>query len=214
MALNVGTTAVQLPGVKPGVQQDLVNIGSETIYYSQLPSVSGSSTSLAAGATVTVTGNYYVVCPTGHGQLDVLVHDPEADEPVSPVLSVFGRSGAVVKQAGDYGVADVTGAAPLSVASTQQAGDYTFVLGDAGTVVEGTKATAQTFTIPTHASVAFPVGTIIEVFQDGAGQITIAGAGGVTLRSDGAKVKTAAQYATIGLRQRAADEWVLSGDLA
>jgi hypothetical protein len=58
------------------------------------------------------------------------------------------------------------------------------------------------------------VGTIIEIFQYGLGQITIAGGGGVTLRSDGSKVKTAAQYATIGLRQRATDEWVLSGDLA
>lgn len=32
----------------------------------------------------------------------------------SPVASVFGRTGAVVAQAGDYAVADVTGAAPLA----------------------------------------------------------------------------------------------------
>jgi hypothetical protein len=32
----------------------------------------------------------------------------------APVASVFGRTGAVVKQAGDYAVADVTGAAPTA----------------------------------------------------------------------------------------------------
>lgn len=100
-----------------------------------------------------------------------------------------------------------------TLTSSQKTGNYTFKLADAGTVVEGTDASAQTFTIPANSSVAFPVGTTIEVFQDGAGQITIAGASGVTLRSDGGNVSTTGQYATIGLRQRATDEWVLSGDL-
>jgi major tropism determinant Mtd-like protein len=103
--------------------------------------------------------------------------------------------------------------AHVTVTSTQQPGSYTFALADAGTVVEGVGATAQTFTIPPHSAVAFPVGTVIEVFQYGAGQIVLAPGAGVTLRSDGGKAATAAQYATVGLRQRAADEWVLSGDL-
>lgn len=98
--------------------------------------------------------------------------------------------------------------------SSQTGASYTFVLTDAGTVVEGNSASAQTFTIPPHSSVAFPVGAVIEVFQEGAGQITIAAGVGVTLQSDGSKVKCAAQYSTIGLRQRATDTWVLSGDLA
>lgn len=115
-------------------------------------------------------------------------------------------------------VADSTSPGGMKVSattvSTQQSGNYTFALGDANTIIEGTSGSAQTFTIPVSTSVRFPVGTVMEVFQDGAGQITIAAAGGVTLRSDSSKVKTAAQYATIGLRQRAQDEWVLSGDLA
>ena len=103
---------------------------------------------------------------------------------------------------------------PKLAVSTQQGGAWTFALADAATVVEGTAGGGQTFTVPANAKVAFPVGTIIGVFQDGAGQITIKGEGGVTLRSDGAKVKTAAQYASVTLRQRAADEWCLAGDLA
>lgn len=101
-----------------------------------------------------------------------------------------------------------------AIASTTHSGSYTFALTDAGTCVEGTSASAQTFTIAANTLVAFPVGTVIEVFQFGSGQITIAGAVGVTLLSDGGKVATAAQYATISLRQRATNVWVLSGGLA
>jgi len=50
------------------------------------------------------------------------------------------------------------------------------------------------------------------VFQFGAGQITIAPGSGVTLLSDGSRFKTAGQYATIGLRQRALNQWCVSGD--
>lgn len=101
------------------------------------------------------------------------------------------------------------------VLSNSQSGTtYTFALVDAGKCVEGSNASAQTYTVPPNSSVAFPLGTVIEVFQLGAGQITIAAGAGVTLRSDGSKVVTAGQYATAGLRKRATDEWVLSGDLA
>lgn len=91
---------------------------------------------------------------------------------------------------------------------------FTFALADAGTVVETSNGSGVAATIPPHSSVAFPVGTIIEVFQAGAGQVTITAGGGVTLRSDGGLVHTKTQYATIRLRQRASDEWVISGDTA
>lgn len=101
-----------------------------------------------------------------------------------------------------------------TLASSTQPTDYTLALLDAGTVVEFTDATAATLTIAPNAVVGFPVGTVVEVFQYGAGVIGVAGATGVTVRSNGALVHTAGQYATISLRQREIDEWVLSGDLA
>ena len=94
---------------------------------------------------------------------------------------------------------------------TQQAADYTLALGDAGTEVEGTKATAQTITVPPNSSVAFAVGTVINIRQYGAGQVTVAAGAGVTLRAPYG-TKTAAQYSTLSLIQRATDEWVISGD--
>lgn len=99
------------------------------------------------------------------------------------------------------------------IALNTQTASYTAVLGDAGKVVEMNVASANTFTIPPNSSVAFPIGTIMEVFQLGAGQTTITAGAGVTFRSDGAKTKTAAQYATATVRKRATDEWVLAGDL-
>lgn len=107
-----------------------------------------------------------------------------------------------------------SGTGPLLPASQQSGMTYTLVLNDRGTVVEFTSGSAITATVPPNSSVAFDIGTILEIHQYGAGQVTIAAGSGVTLRSDGGKVKTAAQYASIGLRQRAADEWVLTGDLA
>ncbi|MGF7229618.1 MAG: hypothetical protein ACQR33_06610 [Candidatus Saccharibacteria bacterium] len=101
-----------------------------------------------------------------------------------------------------------------TIPATTQASNYTFVLADAGTCVEGTSASAQTFTIPPNSTVAFALGTVVEVFQFGSGQITIAAGVGVTLLSDGGKLNTAGQYATISLRQRAINVWVLAGDLA
>jgi hypothetical protein len=98
--------------------------------------------------------------------------------------------------------------------TTQQPTNYTLAITDASTVVEFTAAVPSNCTVPPHSVVAFPVGTIVEIFQYGAGQVVVVAGAGVTLRSDGALVGTGGQYATVGLRQRAVNEWVLSGDLA
>ena len=98
------------------------------------------------------------------------------------------------------------------VVTTTQAANYTLALVDACTVVEGTKATAQTVTIPPNSSVAFLVGTIIEVCQYGAGQITLTPGAGVTIRTP-ASLTTRAQYSSVSLRKRATDEWLVGGDL-
>lgn len=98
--------------------------------------------------------------------------------------------------------------------NNQSSTAYTFAMSDVGRVVEGSNGSATTFTIPPVSQVAWPVGAEMKVFQQGAGQITIAAGAGVTLRSNGAKYKTAGQYAVINLRMRANDEWVISGDSA
>jgi hypothetical protein len=90
---------------------------------------------------------------------------------------------------------------------------YTVALTDAGNVIEMNPATPNTLTVPPHASVPLEVGTILEVCQIGTGQTTFTPGAGVTLRSNGGKLKLAGQWASASLRQRVIDEWVAAGDL-
>jgi uncharacterized membrane protein (DUF441 family) len=99
-----------------------------------------------------------------------------------------------------------------AVTTNSQTSNYTLVSNDSGVVVELNSASGVTVTIPPNSSVAFSVGTVIEVFQYGSGQVTIAAGAGVALRT--ASTLTArAQYSSISLRKRATDEWVVAGDL-
>lgn len=93
-----------------------------------------------------------------------------------------------------------------------QVADYTLVASDAGVVVEGTKGTAQIVTVPPNSSVAFPIGTLIQIVQMGAGQITLTAGAGVTLRT-ARTLTTRALYSVVELRKRGTDEWIVSGDL-
>lgn len=91
---------------------------------------------------------------------------------------------------------------------------YTLVLGDAHKLVTLNKATAFTVTVPTDATVAFQVGDQVNLLQIGAGQVTVAGAAGVDVRSQGPKLKLNGQYAAATLVKIAANEWVLIGNTA
>ena len=90
---------------------------------------------------------------------------------------------------------------------------YTAVLADDGKLVTCDNGSAITFTIPTNATVAFGIGTQINIMQLGAGQVTIAGAG-VTFRSEGSKLKTKGQYAVVTCCKIATDTWVVVGNLS
>lgn len=90
---------------------------------------------------------------------------------------------------------------------------YTFVLADAGKICEFSNAAAITVTVPPNSSVAFPVGTQIEVTQTGAGKTTLAQGSGVTITSLASYKSIAGQYASATLYKRATDTWQLSGSL-
>ena len=101
----------------------------------------------------------------------------------------------------------------FGVFNAQTGTTYTLALTDVAKVVSLTNASAITLTVPTNASVAFPTGTQILLYQGGAGNVTISPASGVTIRSDGAKLKLNAQYAVGGLLKLATNEWVAFGNL-
>jgi hypothetical protein len=97
--------------------------------------------------------------------------------------------------------------------------DYTAVLDDAyQTLVPMNKATAVAFKIPTNASVAFPVGTVITVLNKGVGAVTISAvtSGTTTVLSAGAVAAspTLAQYKTAACIKTATDTWYVVGGVA
>lgn len=101
-----------------------------------------------------------------------------------------------------------------SPVTTQSGTSYTAVLGDANTYIQFTNGSPITFTIPLNSSVAFPVGTVIEIEQNGAGALTVAPvSGSVTINSRGADLVLAGQYAVAALKKVATDTWTLTGDL-
>lgn len=87
-----------------------------------------------------------------------------------------------------------------------QAGNYTLALTDAAKYVRMTSGTANNLTVPLNASVAFAIGTEIEIAQAGAGATTIVATGGVTINTSGS-LAVAAQYDVIKLVKTATDTW-------
>lgn len=99
-----------------------------------------------------------------------------------------------------------------SVASNPRAGSYTLVLSDAGKSIDITSASATTCTIPLDSSVAFAVGTVVEVARLGAGSVTLTFTGGITVINPYGSLILRAQGSTCSLRKTATNTWLVSGD--
>jgi hypothetical protein len=104
-----------------------------------------------------------------------------------------------------------TGAfAPLLLAeTTTRTANYTLALTDQGLVVPMNGTTLE-LTVPTNSSVAFPVGSVVNVYNLNVSPVEIKGAGGVTVRNAG----FLAEFGEVSLRKRGTDEWVVAGNLS
>ena len=96
---------------------------------------------------------------------------------------------------------------------------YTGVLANNGQVVTMSNASANTFSIPTNASVAYPIGTQINILQVGAGQTTIQAvtSGTTSILSTAATAaapKIRARYGMATCIKAATDTWYVVGDIA
>jgi hypothetical protein len=127
-------------------------------------------------------------------------------------LTGGGTSGALTL-AYDY-------AAGSKLTLSAQTATYTVVLADADQkLITMSVASANDFLIPTNANVAFPVGTVINVIQIGAGQTTIKAvtSGTTTVSSTGAtsaQPKLRAQFSAASCIKVATDTWYVVGDIA
>jgi hypothetical protein len=114
-----------------------------------------------------------------------------------------------------FTAADYNGLVAFTVGAANTA-DYTAVIADAYQVVElMNKATAIAFKIPTNASVAFPIGTVLTVLNIGVGVCTISAvtSGTTTVLSAGAvaAAPTLGQYKSAACIKTGTDTWYVVG---
>ena len=84
---------------------------------------------------------------------------------------------------------------------------------DEGKTLKFTSSSPITVTVPTAANDAgWAVGDYVEIIQYGSGQITVAGAVGVTVNATDSQKKTRVQFSSLTLIKVAANEWLLTGD--
>jgi len=117
-----------------------------------------------------------------------------------------------------FGASPVLNDPKIYLSINGRTASYTAVLTDADKLVTMTVATANTFSIPTNAAVAFPIGTKINVAQFGAGTTTISAVtpGTTTLVSAGATPAapyTRIQYSAATCIKTGTDTWFILGDI-
>ena len=164
-----------------------ITIGTTNVNYSQF----NASEAITAGTNITKSGSTVSVADA-----------PTFSGAVTASSGVVFSDGTQTKE----GVASRT---PI----VQKTASYTLsALTERDSLIEVSSATGVTVTIPANSAVAYPVGTSIDILQTSTGQVTIAGAAGVTVNATpGLKLRTTWSSAT--LFKRATDTWVVYGDL-
>lgn len=88
----------------------------------------------------------------------------------------------------------------------------TLALVDAQKYIRCTNAAAITITVPTNASVPFPIDTEVDLFMAGIGTVSVVASGGVTINAAGLSISGLYRAAT--LKKVGTDEWDFIGSLA
>ena len=94
-----------------------------------------------------------------------------------------------------------------------QGGNYTAVSSDANNIVAMNSGGANSFIVPKNASVPFPIGTTITVFQQGSGTTTLTPDTGVTILT-ASSLLARAQNSTVSVIKLSTDTWWAAGDLS
>jgi hypothetical protein len=121
-----------------------------------------------------------------------------------------GTSGNVLTSNGTTWTSAAAPSSAVSYPQNIQSGNYTLVLGDAGKQIYSANTGAQTITIPTNASVAFPIGTLVTIVNKGAKRIVLS-ASGVSIEANGSTSALTAPIIAVGqsvqLMKTGTDAW-------
>jgi hypothetical protein len=148
--------------------------------------------SITAGTNISVSGNQVSV-----------IDDPVFFGVIDASASGVEFSDGVQTQAG----------VPSLTTFSEKTANYTLdTLAHKDNVVEMNVSEAATFTVPTNATLAWPIGGSMDIFATGSGEVTIAAAEGVTLRfTPGLKLRT--QWSSATILKKSTDTWFVYGDL-
>lgn len=170
------------------VQTETVNtIGSDPILFTQF---SGAGV-VTAGTNISISGTQVST-----------VNDPTFSGLVTASSGVAFSDGTQTK----VGVPSISSFISKTSSYTLDA----LTLRD--NIIEMDSTSATTVTIPTDTTLNYPIGSSIDVIQINTGEVTIAGAVGVTVNSTpGLKLRT--RWSSCTLLKRASNTWLVYGDL-
>lgn len=199
--------------VAPATGIDATAIGSGTVDNTEFGYLNGVTSAIQTqidGKQATITGAATTITSSNLTASRALASDGSGKVAVSSVTStelgyLSGVTSAVQTQVD-------TKTAKL-ITTNRQTASYTLVLSDADKLVEMNVGSANDLTVPLNSSVAFPTGTQILLAQYGAGQTTVVATSGVTIRSNGGKLKLNVQYSGATLIKISENEWYLFGDI-
>ena len=122
------------------------------------------------------------------------------------------NGGTDINQLQIYNGTSWVGMLDTATLSTKTA-DYNLGLADAGQTLLIDSTSDRTVTVPLNSAVPFANGQRIDVVRLNTGNVTFAGAVGVTINSKNSNKKIAARYSGATLIKTGTDTWVLIGDL-
>jgi hypothetical protein len=192
---------------------DAAKLANGTVSNNEFQYLNGVTSAIQTqldGKQATITGAATTIDTEDLTASRALVSDGSGKVAVSSVTStelgyVSGVTSAVQTQ--------VDSKTAKLITTNRQTSSYTLVLSDADKLVEMNVGSANNLTIPLNSSVAFSTGTQILLAQYGAGQTTVVATSGVTVRSNGGKLKLNVQYSGATLIKIAENEWYLFGDI-
>lgn len=179
---------------------------------------------LAAGTGITITTNdttdtvtitNSVTAPNTFGTIAVTGQNSVVADSTTDTLTLAAGNNITITTDDTTDTVTIAASVPSVYSSvrTQSGTTYTLALTDAGDYIQTTSTTAVTITVPLQSSVAWAADTEIYFEQNNTGQITIAGASGVTINSS-ETLKSFARYSVMALKRVAENVWTLTGERA
>lgn len=167
---------------------------------------------LTTGVTGTLpvaNGGTGVTTSTGSGNV-VLSTSPTLTTP-----TIGAATATSITFSGDSTVQTTAGVPSITTIVAKSASYTLSALTERDNLFTVNSSSATTFSIPTDATLNYPVGTSIDIVQLGTGQVSVAAVTPATTTvyaTPGAKLRT--QYSSATITKLAANTWLLAGDLS